>query len=197
MGSIFGINFWDEFLESIFGFDNQKRNDKSLTQSGNKKWESLVKPISNHFNGCHLGSQVLSMSKRIMNEVITTAEDLGIKIFYQDTDSMHILENDLIKLSEQYKQLYDRDLIGSNMGQFHNDFTLEGLNNIYSKELVILGKKSYIDLLEVNPIELYRLMAVGQEVQFDLTNNLTKKSFQITNDYFIKTREKFDRVLSF
>jgi ribosomal protein S8 len=37
-----------------------------------------------------LGVQILSMSKRIMNEVMCTAEDLGIEIFYQDTDSMHI-----------------------------------------------------------------------------------------------------------
>jgi len=30
------------------------------------------------------------MSKRIMNEVMCLAEDLGIEIYYTDTDSMHI-----------------------------------------------------------------------------------------------------------
>lgn len=33
---------------------------------------------------------ILDMSKRIMNEVICLAEDLKIKLFYQDTDSIHI-----------------------------------------------------------------------------------------------------------
>ena len=39
-----------------------------------------------------LGIGILSMSKRIMNEVICLVEDLNIKIFYQDTDSMHLFE---------------------------------------------------------------------------------------------------------
>ena len=35
------------------------------------------------------GVSLLSMSKRIMNEIMCLAEDLGIKIYYQDIDSMH------------------------------------------------------------------------------------------------------------
>ena len=49
-----------------------------------------TKPIYDFNTNTLLGVQVLSMSKRIMNEVMTTAEDLNIQIFYQDTDSMHI-----------------------------------------------------------------------------------------------------------
>jgi len=44
-----------------------------------------------------LGVQVLSMSKRIMNEVMCLAEDIGVKIYYQDTDSMH-LEKDKLEV---------------------------------------------------------------------------------------------------
>ena len=50
----------------------------------------VAKQIETFATNTLLGVQVLSMSKRIMNEVMTTAEDLDIKIFYQDTDSMHI-----------------------------------------------------------------------------------------------------------
>ena len=50
----------------------------------------IIKQINDQFNFTLLGVQVLSMSKRIMNEVMCLAFDLGIKIFYQDTDSMHI-----------------------------------------------------------------------------------------------------------
>jgi hypothetical protein len=62
------------------------------------------------------------MSKRIMNEVMCTAEDLGIRIFYQDTDSMHIDMNRLNDLAIEYKSRFGRELIGKNLGQFHNDF---------------------------------------------------------------------------
>ena len=43
-----------------------------------------------HYNYCHCGVEILSMSKRIMNEVMSLTEDLDLKIFYKDTDSMHI-----------------------------------------------------------------------------------------------------------
>ncbi|KAF4037981.1 hypothetical protein GN244_ATG09911 [Phytophthora infestans] len=36
-----------------------------------------VKPISQHFSPAHLGAQLLSMSKRIMNEAMCLAEDIG------------------------------------------------------------------------------------------------------------------------
>ena len=50
----------------------------------------VSKPIYDFCSNTLLGVQILSMSKRIMNEVMTTAEDLDIEIYYQDTDSMHI-----------------------------------------------------------------------------------------------------------
>ena len=42
------------------------------------------------------------MSKRIMNEVMCTAEDIGIDIMYQDTDSMHLYKDDLGPLREEF-----------------------------------------------------------------------------------------------
>jgi hypothetical protein len=105
----------------------------------------------NQFNYCHLGSEILSMSKRIMNEVICTAEDNNLNIYYQDTDSIHIEDKDIKKLCEIYENKYNRVLIGKKMGQFHSDFKLkvEGvkINNIVSTGLIMLGKKSYIDRL--------------------------------------------------
>ena len=48
------------------------------------------KPIIDHYNLAHIGCEVLSMSKRIMNELMCLAEDIGINIYYQDTDSTQI-----------------------------------------------------------------------------------------------------------
>ena len=108
-----------------------------------------IKPINNHFNNASCGVEVLSMSKRIMNEVMCLAEDLKLKIYYQDTDSMHIRNINIKKLSNAYKSLYNRDLIGKNMGQFHTDFSSKILDKetIYAKRSIFLGKKCYIDEL--------------------------------------------------
>ncbi|EEY68753.1 uncharacterized protein PITG_19132 [Phytophthora infestans T30-4] len=48
------------------------------------------KSLSEHFSPAHLGVQVLDSSKHIMNRVMCLAEDIDAKIWYQDTDSMHI-----------------------------------------------------------------------------------------------------------
>lgn len=77
---------------------------------------------ASHVSLPHLGAEILSMSKRIMNEVMCTAHDLGIEIFYQDTDSMHIRNKDVDVLYKAYEQKYDRKLEGKDMGNFHCDF---------------------------------------------------------------------------
>ena len=116
-----------------------------------------IKTINDHFSLPQVGVQVLSMSKRIMNEVMCLSEDLKLKIFYQDTDSMHIREKDIDKLSEEYKKLYNKDLIGKQTGQFHSDFDDKIKNEdgeiigkylkVFAIESYFLGKKCYIDKL--------------------------------------------------
>ena len=61
-----------------------------------------------HFNYVHCGVEILSMSKRIMNKVFSCADDLGINIYYQDTDNIHLNYDDVPKIVEQYKQTYNQ-----------------------------------------------------------------------------------------
>jgi hypothetical protein len=84
-----------------------------------------------------------------MNEVMCLAEDKGIDIYYQDTDSMHTDTDSIKCLSEHFLKKYSRELIGKGMGQFHSDFDSEflDLKKVYSCETIILGKKCYIDKL--------------------------------------------------
>lgn len=111
-----------------------------------------INPIVSHFNRCHIGSHILSMSKRIMNEVMTLAEELGINIFYQDTDSMHIEDHEVDRLAKEYKMKYGRELIGKQMGQFHCDFDPYEKDNVKymgtAIESYFLGKKAYVDKIE-------------------------------------------------
>ena len=122
---------------------------KDITKTENNMGYRIktTKPINKHFNRVHIGIQVLSMSKRIMNEVMCLSEDLKIKMFYQDTDSIHLDHKNVKPLEDEFRKLYNRELNGKNLGQFHVDFDLDGCKDIYSERFIGLGKKSYIDCL--------------------------------------------------
>ena len=130
--------------------------DTELEQcnDNNQKLHAIktIRPIDKHFNFILLGIQVLSMSKRIMNEVMCLAFDIGCHIYYQDTDSMHIEVDDLPKLVEAYREKYNRELIGENLGQFHSDFTSDtGRSDVkHADESIFLMKKMYIDKLKMS-----------------------------------------------
>ena len=167
-----------------------------------------------------IGVQILSMSKRIMNEVMCLAEDLGIMIYYQDTDSMHIPVKDVPRLEDEYYKKYGRILRGADMGQFHPDFESDKIKgDLKSVESYFLGKKAYCDKLmnddgEVdyhlrlkgipnnvleseheNPLELYKYMYNGGEYKFNLLK--LKPSFEMTKDMKIKSRTEFTRKIKF
>lgn len=108
-----------------------------------------IKLIDNHFNNVHIGVSILSMSKRIMNEVMCLGEDLKLNMYYQDTDSIHIDNHSVPILAEEFKKKYNKDLIGKGMGQFHTDFDMDNAcGEIIAKNSIFLGKKCYIDELE-------------------------------------------------
>lgn len=118
----------------------QKLNDKQYLITQHRTDEG--------FNRAIVGINILSMSKRIMNEVMGLASDTSIDIFYQDTDSMHMLDRDIPVLNQVFKKKYNRVLIGSGMGQFHSDFGLGECKNVIAVRSYFLGKKCYMDILE-------------------------------------------------
>ena len=141
-------------------FDKRKDFDVYLSRNYNKikSWVdyddgkkfkvTIGSTMTDHFNRCHVGVEILSMSKRIMNEVICLAEDNNLDIYYQDTDSIHIQDKDIKVLEYKFRQKYNRELIGNDLGQFHSDFELKGADkNIVATDSIFLGKKSYIDKL--------------------------------------------------
>jgi len=109
----------------------------------------LAKTIDNHFNNVPQGASILSWSKRIMYEVMTLAEDNDYPIYITDTDSLHIDTDKVPLLGEKFKEKYNRELIGEEMGQFHTDFDMDGAEDeIVAIESIFLGKKAYIDKLQ-------------------------------------------------
>ena len=120
--------------------------------SGDKVKITTYKPINEHFTYPHVGVEILSMSKRIMNEVFDCANKIGAKVYYQDTDSMHILGSKISYLSETFSKIYGRKLIGKDLGQFHSDFEMSDPKamDVKATRSLFLGKKCYIDELVGN-----------------------------------------------
>ena len=210
-----------------FIVNNYTRHIETDELTFNNMWRVKVsKPIIDHFNNAHCGVEVLSMSKRIMNEVMCLAEDIGIKIFYQDTDSMHLPTEDVPKLENKFKEIYNRDLNGKNMGQFHTDFDSKILKGeIYSKCFIALGKKCYLDVLTDdtgkedyhirmkgvsgdsvkhhadkdydNIKHLYERLHKGDAIPFDLCCNHQKVCFEKQSNFTIQSKDNFWRVICF
>ena len=55
------------------------------------------------------------MSKRIMNKVFSCADDCDIKIYYQDTDSIHLNYDGADKVGKRYKDKYGSELVGEDL----------------------------------------------------------------------------------
>lgn len=137
-----------------------------------------IVPIDDHFNFSLLGIQVLSMSKRIMNEVMCLAYDIGCKIYYQDTDSMHIVKEDLEKLEKAFEDKYHRPLKGTNLGQFHTDFcSFDGREDVqHAVRSIFLMKKMYIDELRMSD-NTYSFMFRGKGLTTKSILHLAKKKY--------------------
>ena len=136
-------------------------------------------PTFEHYSTPHIGIEILSMSKRIMNEVMCLAEDLDLNMYYQDTDSIHIKEDDIEILKDEYKKIYNRELIGSNMGQFHSDFDFKSKDILpVSIESYFLGKKCYIDKIEMvnDGVKSY-----DYHIRMKGIPNSSIKNFQVEN----------------
>jgi len=122
---------------------------KSIRQINDKQYQVDQITIDTSYNRAHIATLVLSMSKRIMNEIFDIANESKQPIFYQDTDSMHLYDESIEIIQQEYKRLYGRELIGKQLGQFHPDFDnppgFEGY--MTSSAFLALGKKSYIDRL--------------------------------------------------
>ena len=134
---------WTKYLGKQYNYI------KEFTDCGKVIIVKKHKSILDHFNNAHVGVEVLSKSKNIMNKVMCMGEDLGLKMYTQDTDSIHIDYDEVAILEEHYNKKYGTELIGNDMGQFHIDFDLDGsIGDIWATDSIFLGKKSYIDKLE-------------------------------------------------
>ncbi len=119
----------------------------------NGQWRIVREvPIDSHYNEIHISSEILSMARRIMNEVFDAGRQVDADITYSDTDSMHIDMDGLERLKIKYSELYGRELDGKQLTQFHTDFDeiVKGVKGVHAIKSIVLGKKTYLDILTDN-----------------------------------------------
>lgn len=179
---IYGEEEYKKFIIKNF---NLHKETVIMKTNLNKKCFKIIlnNSVFDHVNRVHCGGIILSMSKRIMNEVTfaaSVAKKEKINIYYVDTDSMHIEKDKLKDLEKNYKKLYKRDLIGKNLGQFHSDFSLmkevdDGKHiidceDVYATETILVDKKIYCDKIRGKKV-MYELD------EFNTRIDSTKKEF--------------------
>ena len=213
--------YLDRYLFRYYNYIEEVNENPNIHNA----FVKLIKPINRHFNLPQFGASVLSWSKHLMNRVMCLAEQNDIRIFYQDTDSMHLFESDVKLIAKLYEEKYGQELIGESMTQFHNDF--DGFNGsvgaIHSRKLIALGKKSYLDILvdeqgnegyhirlkgipkqvilnkcralNVTVEELYMKLLKGEEIEFNLLDG--SNCFRKNKMYEQTNMESFKRKVKF
>ncbi len=207
MNSFYGYTIKTDILDTNKYYNSEEKMLQYISRNYNsvkvaqklhdcdKYKVKVINPIDNNKGiPIHVGIMILSYSKRIMNRVMCLAEDNGIDIFYQDTDSMHIEDAKIELLSKLYFEKYGKKLIGNNFGQFKSDFNIDYYDeekeemikfiNVISKRLIALGKKCYIDELEGTNIKTgekvikyhIRLKGVSNESIYHACDKLNLKN---------------------
>jgi hypothetical protein len=129
---------YEKFIDNNY---NRIKEFSSIGKDYNNKDVFLFKSkkiINNHFNCQQIGIEILSMSKRIMNEVFELANENNIEIFYQDTDSLKMLTDDVDKLNNCFKSKYNKELLGNSLGQFKDEY-----EKMHCDVFIAVGKKFY------------------------------------------------------
>ena len=77
--------------------------------------------------------------------------------------------------------MYNRDLIGKNMGQFHSDFSSDTIvKDIIAVKSIFLGKKCYIDVLE--GLDKNGIVVQDYHIRMKGINNSAIKYYCLTNN---------------
>ncbi len=157
-------------MNSIYGKTMLKRSEEKISYVPNKDFDRhlydnfgtikeysgvdnpRVKVVSSEYDDSyslnHVAVSILSASKRVMNEVFNCMDKSKLPMYYSDTDSIHMNNDDVLTLASTYKELYKKELIGKELGQFHCDFTLGSCKDVVSVHNISLGPKSYLDVLK-------------------------------------------------
>lgn len=132
---------------------------KCMEASANGWYAKIThyEPIDTHFNEVHIGANVLSIAKRMMMEVMTIGEELGMSAEYTDTDSIQIIEQYVEPIRAEYNSRFGKygkdyyvknDMLGEDLGQFNLDLEMKGCRDVVGVYGIWLAKKVYVIKLQ-------------------------------------------------
>lgn len=121
---------------------------KNVEKINNSQYIIEMNTTDESYNEAHLATMVLSKSKEVMNNLFNIANDNGLKIYYTDTDSIHISKQDLKTLQSEYKKTYGIEIIGKGLGLLSSDFKIKGCKDVKAVESIFIGKKIYYDKIQ-------------------------------------------------
>lgn len=177
-----GENKKNNFIDKKYNQIKEFYNIGNDNQNNEVYLFKTKKSIMKHFNYSHIGAEILSMSKRIMNEVFHIANLNNIEVFYQDTDSMKLYNKDVNLLSTEYYKFYGKNLLGNNLGQFKDEYEKNGVCN--SNIFIGVGKKFYLsNYLKYNsPKDQYKISSKGIPIELILKYKFYNNNPE--NDHF-------------
>lgn len=143
------IRYIDDFNYIVKNFDNIT----SWYDKGYNQMRVKMNKADDSYNMCHIGTSILSMSKRIMNEIMDVCNEQKINCYYQDTDSIHVEASKINLLNEEFKRIYNYYILGTTLGKLQHDFKLENCRDITAVKCIFLGRKSYIDVIQGTDIK--------------------------------------------
>lgn len=158
MNSIYGRTILSHNKTSIqFKYDdevssymfNNHNIIKNITKINDRCTKFEIYVPNDHYNLAPAGVMILSMSKHMMNRASLACMNVGVSIYYKDTDSLHIKKKNIKAINDEYKRLYNVDMFGGELGQFSSDFEMKvKCTDIKCIDAVYIAKKVYYERLQ-------------------------------------------------
>jgi hypothetical protein len=122
---------------------------KNITKINDRCTKFEIYVPNDHYNLAAAGVMILSMSKHMMNRASLACMNVGVSIYYKDTDSLHIKKKNIKAINDEYKRLYNVDMFGGELGQFSSDFEMKvKCTDIVCIDAVYIAKKVYYERLK-------------------------------------------------
>jgi hypothetical protein len=183
----------EKLIDLLSSKESVIRNYTNIIGS-NKYRVEIGQSIAEHASLPHIGAEILSMAKRPMNEIVDIAADVEAKLYYTDTDSWHIRNKDIAKITKEFTKRYKRDLVGKDLGQFHCDFDgVKGCETLGAEKTIVIWKKNYCDVVVHKDLKTGELVRTVHFRLKGVPSNVVKKQCEINKETVVEMYEALSR----
>ena len=136
----------------VFLYSSQQVNEKTVSYT-------LVKPLSLEYGIPQFSTNILSFSRAFMNDLYFKAADLGLPVYYSNTDCLLMNRSDIDKLG----------VVGDKLGEFKIEYS--GISRA-----IIISAKKFLWIYRDGSIRcVYRKRKESDEENIAFFENLSRK----------------------